>query len=96
MGTATGLRILCKYSEGSRHTFLPTAGLNSACKGKNPFHGARPLRGLPESGINPTLWIAAHSRCMKSMRRFLNSFLTKCDCILESGLVDILSKQIAC
>lgn len=92
MGTVIGFRILCKYLEGSRYIFLLIVGFNLVCKGKNLFYGVRFFRGFSESGINLILWIVVYFRCMKSMRRFLNLFFIKCDCILESGLVDILSK----
>lgn len=68
MGAAT-LRIPCKYSEGLGHTFLPTGGLNSACKDRKKFHGSCPLRGRIESRTNQTL-IATHCRCMRGMRGF--------------------------
>jgi len=60
----------CVSTQKAVAAALPVAGLKLVYKGKKEFHGACPLRGLTESGINPTLQIATHSCCMKGMRVF--------------------------
>lgn len=96
MGTATGSGSCVSTQKAVATLSCPEVALTQLVRAKKAFSEGRPLRGLLESAINPTLLIATPCRCMQGMRGIFNSFLIKCDCILESGLVDILSNQLGC
>lgn len=96
VGAAARLRTLCKYSEGSRHAFLPTAGLDSACKGKNHFR--EPVLSENSQKVDltqPYREQLTPGACV-AWGDFYNSVLIKCNCILETRLIDILSKHTGC